>query len=318
MSYLTFNNLSETYDLSKTAGFFLPSGMDRGGVATITAAAYTNADGEETVKWKPFRISVLDAPDISDEKFLNPPNLLGALQNDLQALDEAVIKKTDVEYIPQTFEYQFSDEGERVLKVYGVSFGDGSFNGVSLASNAVDEHTNGDMTPGMLSRLNNALLKSDLSDGVIQNAYLDIQENEIALKFSKKYYDGNTFQGNDLSVKIPVRIYRHRVKLSGQNSSLPNAFTLALKDVYTKSAEPITTVSAFAAALGVTSNAELVPVSGCAENGTGHTVLCTEAWVGPSSITLHGMYFGYSSGNGIIERVVTTVTSVSDVVTLVE
>ncbi len=58
-----------------------------------------------------------------------------------------------------------------------------------------------------------------------------------------------------------------------------NAFTLGLIEVYTKSSQPITTVAGVAAALGITGNMELVPVSGCAENGSNHTVLCTEAWV---------------------------------------
>lgn len=115
-----------------------------------------------------------------------------------------------------------------------------------------------------------------------------------------------------------IALYRHRILLSGSNTSVSNAFTLGLIEVYTKSSQPITTVAGVAAALGITGNMELVPVSGCAENGSNHTVLCTEAWVSPSSITLHGMYFGYSSGNGIIERVSTTVTSVSDKVSLVQ
>ncbi len=115
-----------------------------------------------------------------------------------------------------------------------------------------------------------------------------------------------------------IALYRHRILLSGTNTSVSNAFTLGLIEVYTKSSQPITTVAGVAAALGITGNMELVPVSGCAENGSNHTVLCTEAWVSPSSITLHGMYFGYSSGNGIIERVSTTVTSVSDKVSLVQ
>lgn len=555
-AYLSFNGSEEVYDLNNKDGFFLPSGINKGGVVSVTATAYKNVnDTKETIKWKPYHISVLDAPVITGEKLKDEENALGQLQQDVKDLNEKTIKKDLLDFIPNAFSEIYSGE-ERIIKFDGKVPSTGKVDNKQVKLGVVTNNKNGDMTPEMLNKLNSALSKMDFPYGILssisfeandQNANLqfrkvtfnknedeeglielpaatddecglmtaaDKQKLDIAatldengkvpqsqlpsyvddvlefastanfpsvgengkiyvtLDTNKTYrwsgssyveisaslalgetsgtayrgdrgkiaYDHSQVRGNPhntsksevglgnvanerqysaqnmqpyplgfasadndfswgvnigsplrvwneasggsigfrkncpangkLSIvvdgkvyvdegqkelatldsptftgspKVPtpsqssndntvantawvknilneggIALYRHRILLSGSNTSVSNAFTLGLIEVYTKSSQPITTVAGVAAALGITGNMELVPVSGCAENGSNHTVLCTEAWVSPSSITLHGMYFGYSSGNGIIERVSTTVTSVSDKVSLVQ
>ena len=557
-AYLSFNGSEEVYDLNNKDGFFLPSGINKGGVVSVTATAYKNVnDTKETIKWKPYHISVLDAPVITGEKLKDEENALGQLQQDVKDLNEKTIKKDLLDFIPNAFSEIYSGE-ERFIKFDGKVPSTGEVENKQVKLGVVTNKKNGDMTPEMLNKLNSALSKKDFPYGILssisfeandQNANLQFRKvtfnkNEIideeglielpaatddecglmtaadkqkldiaatldengkvpqsqlpsyvddvlefastanfpsvgengkiyvTLDTNKTYrwsgssyveisaslalgetsgtayrgdrgkiaYDHSQVRGNPhntsksevglgnvanerqysaqnmqpyplgfasadndfswgvnigsplrvwneasggsigfrkncpangkLSIvvdgkvyvdegqkelatldsptftgspKVPtpsqssndntvantawvknilneggIALYRHRILLSGSNTSVSNAFTLGLIEVYTKSSQPITTVAGVAAALGITGNMELVPVSGCAENGSNHTVLCTEAWVSPSSITLHGMYFGYSSGNGIIERVSTTVTSVSDKVSLVQ
>ena len=89
---------------------------------------------------------------------------------------------------------------------------------------------------------------------------------------------------------------------------------VGITEVYTNFATAITTSGAVAPALGITSGSADIPVNGC-DYVSDHTVLITKANVSASGITLYGMYFGYSSGNGIIRRISASVTSVSDTVT---
>ena len=57
-AYLSFNGSEEVYDLNNKDGFFLPSGINKGGVVSVTATAYKNVnDTKETIKWKPYHIS---------------------------------------------------------------------------------------------------------------------------------------------------------------------------------------------------------------------------------------------------------------------
>ena len=108
-----------------------------------------------------------------------------------------------------------------------------------------------------------------------------------------------------------VKLYRHRLQMSGTSTDvITGGFMVAMVHVYTTSAAKITTVSEACAVLG----SGLVPAAGCAENGSTYTVLCAEAQVDSTNISLRGMYFAYESGNGIIKRISANVTSVSDTV----
>ena len=43
-AYLSFNGSEEVYDLNNKDGFFLPSGINKGGVVSVTATAYKNVN----------------------------------------------------------------------------------------------------------------------------------------------------------------------------------------------------------------------------------------------------------------------------------
>ena len=113
------------------------------------------------------------------------------------------------------------------------------------------------------------------------------------------------------SAGTKVKLYRHRLQLSGTSSNVSmGGFMVAMVYVYTTSASKITTVSEACAVL----SSGLVPAAGCAENGSTYTVLCTEAQVGSANISLRGMYIACESGNGIIKRISANVMSVTDTV----
>lgn len=127
--------------------------------------------------------------------------------------------------------------------------------------------------------------------------------------------DAETFNDAFDELKNADKLYRHRIRLTGGGSvNTGGATPVGAIEIYTRTETALTTASAVASAMGVTSGSTDVPACGCAYSGN-NTVTITGAKVSASGITLYGMYFGYASGNGAIQRVSVSVTSVTDAVT---
>lgn len=557
---------SELSCVEGVTGVFLPTDVNKGGVVCVTAiAARKSAEGEngertEIIKWKPYYISVLDAPVATGLQFENEVTLLDSVKIDVDALKRDTVKKSDVEYIPQTFTEKYDlDTKERYLKIGCLPVNDEDFSNIDLKLNAVSDEHSGDMTPDMLKRLNNAVLKKDLSSGLVSSMsvegwadsvnlilgktdfggetvkteyvnltlpmassetsgfmsaadkikidkaatldesgrvpaeqlpsyvddvlefggfsvlpsvgetgkiyittdtnktyrwsgsrYVEIstslalgetfetayrgdrgkiaydhsqaqgnphnttkadigldnvanerqysaqnmqpyplgfasgqselswgvsagsplrvwndaeggaigfrkncpQQGKLSVVVNGKVYvdDGQkelaalnspvftgnpqtptpSLQSNDMSVantswvnsvlreKTQPSLYRHRITLSGNISGVSEVNARGCIEIYTTSGARLTTASAVAAAYGISSGvSSSVPACGCGASGGAHTVLCTEAVVNSDGITLRGLYFGYSAGNGVIDLVSAVVSSISDEVTLV-
>lgn len=123
--------------------------------------------------------------------------------------------------------------------------------------------------------------------------------------------DADTLNAFENELKASMKLYRHRVRLTG--SSTNGVTPVGVIEVYTTSGASITSASALASALGITSSTD-VPACGCKYSGN-NTILITGAEVSTYGVYLYGMHFGYSSGNGTIQRVSASVSSITDSVT---
>lgn len=124
--------------------------------------------------------------------------------------------------------------------------------------------------------------------------------------------NAETLNALEDDLKAGMKLYRHRIRLTC--GAVNGVAPIGVIEIYTQSSTAITTVEAVAPAMGITSGYVNVPVCGCNYNGD-KTVIITSAEVSTYSIYLYGMYFGYVSGNGEIQRIYSSVTSVSDTVT---
>lgn len=180
--------------------FYLPSLIDRGGAISITAEATKSvADNSSEivrVKWKPYYLTVLDAPVYLQENLPNDPNYLKNIETKLAEtsdlaceLDNSAMKKADYNFVVESAAEDFSknyvaNNGEtykmRSLKLEGVSPNgvDGSAKLVDLR--AVTEAHNGDMTPEMLAKLKAGVVKSDFPDeSVVSNVEIKNPDDDI-------------------------------------------------------------------------------------------------------------------------------------------
>lgn len=135
----------------------------------------------------------------------------------------------------------------------------------------------------------------------------DTEENAFPGHLGKLAYEHVNNTGNPHGLKI----YRHFLKLIAGTA---NKQIVGYIEVYNTSQYQIKTVSNLAISLKVYSGTVFIPIYGSALNSDYHTVICIGGDVTNSSITLHGMYFGYNSGEGMIERVSGNVTTVLDAV----
>lgn len=123
--------------------------------------------------------------------------------------------------------------------------------------------------------------------------------------------NAETLNALEDELKASMKLYRHRVRLTGTSTN--GVTPVAVIEVYTVSDAAISSVSALAAAMDISGSSIDVPASGYNYSGN-NTILITCANVSTYSVYLRGMYFGYSSGNGNIERVNVSVSSISDTV----
>lgn len=118
----------------------------------------------------------------------------------------------------------------------------------------------------------------------------------------------------DITIETGKKLYRHRISLKGYSTY--DIEPIATIDVYTHTDGEITKAIDLWTALKMNKITN-IPASGCTYNGN-KTIVITDAEVSTNSIYLKGMYFGYSSNNGEIQRVTISTTGISDSVESVE
>lgn len=119
---------------------------------------------------------------------------------------------------------------------------------------------------------------------------------------------------NALADNIPsgMSLYLHRVRLQGD--AINGIKPIGIVVLYSDDSTPIESAANLASAFGLINGDAYIPAAGCVF-GDNNSLIVTCAHASYYSVYLYGMYFGYVSGNGEIQRISSSVTSVSDVVT---
>ena len=110
-------------------------------------------------------------------------------------------------------------------------------------------------------------------------------------------------------VRSGAALYCHRVRLAG--SQIHGVVPVGVIEIYSTSNTVITTRTELSKALDIWEGYRDVPAAGCKFYGE-NSIFITNALISENDATLYGMYFGFSSDTGVINRVGTPVISITD------